>query len=129
MDATRLLSAPVDQASTEVQSQSTSLVPVTRLPLSTDRSSSQSDSAYPSDKFVWTVSVADDGSFNFYAVPRAAYSGSGQGGNSSSSQYSDQSWAAASGAGLLDPSYAATQYAFYATSGMQEIGQLINIYA
>ena len=70
MSAIRLLSAPVDPTPiSQVESQSTSLVPIRRLPLA-PRTIPASDTAYPAGNYIWTASAGSDGSFTFYALPR-----------------------------------------------------------
>ena len=136
MDAIRLLTAPVDAASYEAEGTSTAIVPVSRRPynsqaLTTQSSTSRADSSYPQDRYVWTVSVAEDGTFNFYPVPRSGYANSGQG--DSTSQTWQQMWTnwseAASTNGVNDARYAASQYAYYAAAGSATNGQLVNLYA
>jgi hypothetical protein len=126
MDAIRLLSAPVDTSSTsEVESKSTSVVPASRT-TPASRNVSSSDSAYPRDQYVWTVSVGDDGTFNFYAVPKQS------GNQNSSSQWDGYSPDQGSnvGWGLPQSEDAVSQYSFYAAlPASSTTGQYINIYA
>jgi hypothetical protein len=125
MDAIRLLSAPVDSPSTlDGSSRSTALVHVTRQPLAL-RSTSQNSTAYAADDYVWTVSIADNGSFNFYAAPRQNY-GNGasvQSQDSFSSQDSTSVWA------VPQSQSVAAQYALYATMTGQDRGQYVDVYA
>lgn len=130
MDAIRLLPAPVDSTSntSEVQSRSTSLVQASQQALA--RAKQQDTAAYPSDRYIWTVSVADDGTFNFYAVPKTAYQNSSQADTSSSRSWQDSwaAWGTNSSNGLNAPSYAVQQYAYYA-SAAPGTGTYLNIYA
>jgi len=122
MDAIRLLSAPVDSPSTlDGSSQPTSLVHVARFPPAAQRS----DTAYPNHNYVWTVSVGDNGSFNFYSAPRQNY-GNGasvQSQDSFSSQDSTSVWA------VPQSQSVAAQYALYATMTGQDRGQYVDVYA
>jgi hypothetical protein len=68
------------------------------------------------DSYVWSVNVGDDGSFNFYAVPRALTA-------STSSQKS------AGGSNESRTEYADGQYAFYASLAMKTYGRLVDVYA
>ncbi len=126
----------MDTTSHEAPGTSTALVPVSRQPfgsqaLSTQRSTARTDCTYPQDRYVWTVSVADDGTFNFYSVPRSGYANSGQ--NDSTPQSWQEMWtnwsAAASAPGVSDVRYATAQYAYYAAAGSATNGQLVNLYA
>lgn len=126
MDALRLLPAPLEPPSTvEAYSRSTSLVPVTRLPLAA-HSNAQDGSAYPSDQVVWTVSVGDDGSFNFYAMPRqGSRSKASAGQDFLSGEGSNPAW----GIPQVQIGDAVTQYAFYAALSAPATGQYLNVYA
>jgi hypothetical protein len=117
MDAIRLLSAPVASPSTlDGSSQSTALVHVTRQPLVL-RSTSQSSIAYPGDDYVWTVSIDDNGSFNFYAAPRQNYGSCASGLGFASGWVAPQS------------SSVAAQYSLYASMANQDRGQYLDVYA
>jgi hypothetical protein len=125
MDVTRLLPAPVASPSTlDGSSQSTALVHVTRQPLVL-RSTSQSSIAYPGDDYVWTVSIDDNGSFNFYAAPRQNY------GNNASGQSQDFSSGLGFASGWVAPqsSSVAAQYSLYASMANQDRGQYLDVYA
>lgn len=134
MDAIRLLTAPVDATSQEGQQSSTAIVPVSRQPYSSQAlTRTGTDSAYgqDQDRYVWTVSVEDNGTFNFYAVPRSSYASTGQ--NDSSSRSWQEMWtgwsASASGISTSETRYATAQYAMYASAGNQYTGQALNLYA
>jgi hypothetical protein len=126
MDAITLLPAPIDPTSQlGSPSRSTSLVPVTRVPTAI-RSTARDGSAYPGDQVVWTVSVGDDGSFNFDGIPRqnSGKSSSSQSQDSFSGQGSSTVW------GMLQVQIGdvASQYAFYAAAS-PATGQYVNVYA
>jgi hypothetical protein len=125
MDAIRLISAPIDPTSpSETSSQSTGLVHVPRTALAT-RTTSHSDTARPTSNDVWTVSVDDNGAFNFYAVPRQ-----GSGRNTSSQWNNDYAGeASSSGWAMPGSQNAAAQYAFYAALAPTVTGQYVNVYA
>jgi hypothetical protein len=119
MDSVQLISAQMGQPSLKA-SRSTSLVHVPRIALATV---SRSESARPSSNDVWTVSVSDNGAFNFYAVPR---SGSEKNASSQSDfpkRGSISDWAAPQSQDVV------AQYAFYATLASPANGQYLNIYA
>lgn len=119
------MNAPTDPPSTsETSSQSTSLVHVPRTALAT-RTIQRNDTARPSSNDVWTVSVDDNGAFNFFAVPRQ-----GSGGNTSpqsKNDFTDQ--ASSSGWAMLCSQDATSQYAFYAALASSATGQYLNVYA
>jgi len=125
MAAIRLLPAPVDPPSTsearEPTSQSTSLT------LST-RSITRSDTAYRSQGAsgdVWSVSVGDDGTFNFYAAPRqsSANNASGQWDDFLSAQSSASGWQA------LLTSTAVAQYTLHGIMPLPTCGHSLDVYA
>jgi len=127
MDAIRLLPAPIDPTSRlGSPSRSTSLVPATRRPLAM-RSTAQADSAYADDQVVWTVSVGEDGSFNFYGIPRqnSGNNGSSQGQDFFSGQGSSAVW----GMPQVQIGDVAAKYALYAAISAPATGQYINVYA
>jgi len=132
MNEIRLISATVDPASTsEVSSRSSSLVPastqaVTGRVLSTrvlDARSIKSDSGSQKANDVWTVSVGDDGVFNFYSAPQPSSSKSildlVKG-----SQGSSAVWVP-----WKSPNMAAAMYAFYAALASPVSGRMLNVYA
>lgn len=123
MDAIRLLPAVNPPYSRQSSSSSTSLVPVTRFPLVSQtlapRSSQPSDGAFSSDHYVWSVSVGDDGSFHFYAVPRQSYVGT----TSGQSQSSAAPWA------IPQSKNVPAQYAMYASLAAPASGHMIDLYA
>jgi hypothetical protein len=86
-------------------------------------SSSQGSSNNSGD--VWTVSVSDDGSFNFYAAPRQSS------GKSASSRWDDLFSAIASGNAwkALQMRYAVAQYALYASIPTISYGHSVDVYA
>jgi hypothetical protein len=116
MDALRLLPAPILPAS-QVSSQSTSLVPIPGRALAA-RTQFPSDTASPRANDIWTVSVGDDGKFNFYAVPRQT-----------SGKNSQQTWQGSSAAWGTPQTDVAAQYAKYAALASSSTGQYLNIYA
>ena len=122
----KLLAAPVILPPTsEANSASASLVPVSRLP-AINRATARNDTAYPNDRFVWSVSAGEDGSFHFYAVPLRNPLNS-----SASSQQdgflSDHEFP--SGWNALNTSSAAAQYQLCASLPMPMLGHLLNVYA
>lgn len=124
MDAIRLLPAPIYLTpQLGSSSRSTSLVPVTRVPLAI-RSTARDGSAYPSDQVVWKVSVGDDGSFNFYGIPRQNSGNNG----SSQSFFSQQDSSTAWGMPQVQIGDAAASYAFYSLAS-PATGQYLNVYA
>jgi hypothetical protein len=126
MSAIRLLPSSLDTLSTsEVSSQSTSLVHSPR-PALANRVITQSDSAQGGDDYVWSVSVGDDGAFNFYAAPRK-----NSGNDSASSQWAGYGSAAASGSGWNQQqlSNVVAQYALHASMPMPMTGRFLDVYA
>lgn len=143
MDAIRLLPAPVNSPSERRQQHlaaypaakrmgmsgsSTGLVPVVPLPLASRspalRSSRQSESAFSSDNYVWSVSAGGDGSFNFYAVPRHAIPRQSYGSSSSpQSQGSASPWA------IPQNNCVPAQYAMYAGIFAPVTTHLLDLYA
>lgn len=129
MAALRLLAAPIDPSHlTQVESQSTNLVPSRRLALAS-RKASSSDAAYADDSYIWTASAASDGSFTFYAIPQNK-----PGNNDASSQWDGEASAPAWNTHVLR--YVAAQYALTASelAPMHGItsyltGSLVNVYA
>jgi hypothetical protein len=118
MDALRLFPAPVDPTS-QVSSHSTSLVHIPGRVLAT-RTQSPSDTASPRANDVWTVSVGEDGKFNFYAVPRQS------GGKT---QQGDSTWQGSNAIWGTPQADVAVRYAQYAALASPATGQYLNIYA
>lgn len=121
-----LLAAPVILPPTpEANSASTSLVPIDRLAVAT-RTITGSDTAYPDDRFVWSVAAGKDGSFLFYAVPQT----NAQNGGASNQRHD---FLAAHAVGLdwnaLNMCHAAAQYALLASMPMSMYAHLLNVYA
>ena len=122
----KLLAAPVVlPPTTGGGAESTSLVPASRFP-SANQVIPRSDTAYPNDSYVWSVTAGDNGSFHFYAVPLKNFL---NGGNSSqqdgflpTSAFSPD-WTA------LNMRNAATQYQLQASAPMLMRGHLLNVYA
>lgn len=120
----RLLPSSVDTPPTpEVSSQSTSLVLANRQAAAIRAQSSTTPELQ--DSHIWSVSVADDGSFNFYSVPRNA-SGNG---STNQNQSSTSSGVANSGWNAFRLQSAAAKYAFYASLSTSSYGQMLNVYA
>ncbi len=130
MTAIRLLAAPIEPThSSELESQSTSLVPVSRLAVVNRNAATTDTVAYPYDDYTWTASAGSDGSFTFYAVPQkqsASYQAPGQ-------WDSDASGASWNTQALRN---AAAQYALTASlpppmygSAAYAPGSLVNVYA
>jgi hypothetical protein len=119
----KLLAASVDTPRTsELNAEYTSLVPSGSRALDTRRST-QKDTAYPDDNFVWSASAGSDGTFNFFAVPpgnSGSGNASGSGNNIPSWQVSGSDWYA---------NNAVFQYALHASMPTPMNGQLINLYA
>jgi hypothetical protein len=118
----KLLAASVEMPPTsEVNAEYTSLVP-SGSALATLKTT-QNDTAYPDDRFVWSASAGTDGTFNFYAMP-LKNSGSGDASNQGNSipswQVSGSDWYA---------NNAVFQYALHASMPTPMNGQLINLYA
>jgi hypothetical protein len=119
MDALRLFAAPIDPTS-QVSSQSTSLVHIPGRALAT-RTQSPKDTASPSVNDIWTVSVGDDGTFNFYAVPGQT--------SAKHSQQSDSTGQGSSAVWGTPQTDVAARYAQYAALASPYTGQYLNIYA
>jgi hypothetical protein len=119
MDALRLFAAPIDPTS-QVSSQSTSLVHIPGRALAT-RTQSPSDTASPNANDIWTVSVGDDGTFNFYAVPRQP--------SGKNCQQSDSTWQGSNAVWGTPHTDVAARYAQYAALASPATGQYLNIYA
>jgi hypothetical protein len=128
MAAIRLLAAPIDPSHTsEVDVQSTSLVPINRLAIAT-RKAPSGDTAYPGDNYTWTASAGSDGSFTFYAVPQKQ-SGNGQAssqwdGDASSAGWNTQALRNAAAQYALNASLPPPMYGSGYTTGT-----LVNVYA
>ena len=108
-----------------MNSASTSLVPVSRFPTA-NQIVPRSDSAYPDDNFVWSVSVGGNGSFHFYAAPLKSLLNAGasnQRDSFLSSQVFVPYWNA------LNASNAVAQYQLLASMPTPLYGHLLNIYA
>jgi len=110
-----------------VSSQSTSLVTSARQDITRQASTSAAANRLD-DRYVWTVSVGDDGSFNFYAVPRTI-TGNNNASSDGSSSSSSSAKSSYSGWSIPPSRDAAAQYAFYAGMTMQMTGRLIDVYA
>lgn len=124
MAAIRLLPAPVQPLPTlEMRSQSTGLVHVPR-PALASRSGTSNDTVYRNDTDTWSVSVGDDGSFNFYAMPPKKSE------NSAASQWDDfqSARATASGWNTVQMRNAAMQYALHASMSAQTYGHFLSVY-
>lgn len=120
MAAIRLLAASVDASPTSgVYDDCTGLVPATRL---ANQRNASSDTASQNDDFVWSASVGDDGSFNFYGVPRNAGSStaSARSDDFQSSQISGSDWYMRN---------AVFQYNLHSSMPMASQGQLLSVYA
>jgi hypothetical protein len=128
MAAIKLLPAPVDPpsalAAREASIQSTSLVPASRLALAI-RSVTHGGAASRNLGDVWSVSVGDDGSFNFYAASpkNSEYSASSQWDDFQSAR------ASASGWNTLPMRHAAAQYALHANMLRQTYAHFMDVYA
>ena len=122
MSIIRLLPASVDTPYTsEVNGQSTSLIPSSRQKLA--NSGTASIPSHLDDSHVWSVNIGDDGNFNFYAVPRRSSGNDTSQDDSTSSGKSSSGWS-----GMLSR-YAMAQYAFFASLAAPPSGGLINVYA
>jgi hypothetical protein len=125
MAAIRLLPAPVDPPSTlesrQQTSQSTSLALSTR-PIASSTAYRNNGNA---SEDVWSVSVGDDGTFNFYAAPHQSSA------NSASSQWDDflsaQSYATGWNTRLT--SNAAAQYTLLGIMPLPTYGHSLDVYA
>jgi hypothetical protein len=125
MAAIRLLPAPVEPPSAlELRSQSTGLVLAPRLALAS-RPVTSRDTAYRNDGDVWSVSVGDDGTFNFYASPpkNTGNSAAGQKNDFQSARATTSSW------NTLQMRNAAAQYALHANMPAQTYGHFVDLYA
>jgi hypothetical protein len=113
-----------------VSSQSTSLIPSPRL-VPSNRAISQSDTTQSGDNYVWSVSVGDDGAFNFYAAPRKNSSSDSSSGNNALSQWSDYFSAGASGSGWSQYQMrnVASQYMLVASMPTPASGRYVDVYA
>jgi hypothetical protein len=78
----------------------------------------RSDTAYPDDRFTWSVSVGDDGTFHFHAVPPMASSPSQNGGFASTYRF---------GSDALNNAVA--QYQMHASMPTPMYGRSVDIYA
>jgi hypothetical protein len=125
MAEVRLLPAPIiTPPDPEATRESTSLVPVNRY--RGDRGLTPSDSSFPVDRYRWSVSAGDDGTYLFYAVPLST-SGKGAASNQPydfSSTGSDScQWSS------FIARKVAAQYAFYASVPTPKGGHLLDLYA
>lgn len=123
MATIRLLAAPVIlPPASDVSGESANLVPSSRLASAT-RAITRSDTAYPVDRYIWSASAGDDGTFHFYAMPATNF------GNDSASEDGSES---ASGFGFswyaASASSAVAAYQMHASAPAM-YGQLINVYA
>jgi len=122
----KLLAAPVVlPPASEVNADSTSLVSVSQLPAS-NQVISRSDSAYPSDSYVWSALTGGGGSFHFYAVPLKNFlddGGSGRQGGLFPASGSAPGW------NPLTANHAMAQYRLQASLSMPLCGNLLNVYA
>lgn len=121
-----LLAAPIILPPTsEANSASTSLVPTSRIP-AVNQAIARSDTAYPSDSYVWSVSPGNDGSYLFYAVP---LKDSPNDSPSGQQNYFLSAHPFSSDRHSPSMSNAAAQYRLYASIPMPMYGHLLNVYA
>jgi hypothetical protein len=125
MAEVNLLTVPVIlPPALRMNSASTGLVPVNRV-TTANLSSIRSDTAYPDDNFVWSVSAGNNGAFHFYAAPlkNVVNSASNQQDNVLSSQAFASYWNG------LNTSNAAAQYQLLTSTPTAMYGHLLNVYA
>jgi hypothetical protein len=124
MSEINLLSVPIIlPPSSEANSTSTSLVPVSRL-TAANQIVPRSDTAYPNDNFVWSVSPGDNGSFHFYAVPLKNFLNGGTTSQDGfqSAQVFRSGWSALN-------MKAVAQYQLLASMPMPMYGHMLSVYA
>jgi hypothetical protein len=108
-----------------VNGEYTSLVPANRLPALPTHASTQSDSAYPNDGYIWSASASEDGSFHFFAVPPANSQASTASGPNDflSGHIPAGKW------NSQNPQDAVAQYTLYANMAASMYGRSLNLYA
>jgi len=122
----KLLPVSVDSPrSTELSAESTSLV-LAKRPAIISTTGAGGDTAYPIDRFIWSASARDNGSFQFYAIPLQNYqsdSSSSRNNDSSASYRLDFGWNSLSRSNVI------AQYQLLASMPIPPSGKLVDVYA